>query len=142
MKKNKRINKKMSVNTEIATHFGAIITVFFIMVIVNVLFSSNCQQMMKRIGESEKELARLEDARNRELTRWEEMKTPDKISAALLRHGLSMKPPRPEQNVKLTNDGKPLPGQISVAAAEKRRAASANLASIAPVRGRGGKRGR
>lgn len=142
MKKNKRIDKKMSVNTEIATHFGAIITVFFIMVIVNVLFSSNCQQMMKRIGESEKELARLEDARNRELTRWEEMKTPDKISAALLRHGLSMKPPRPEQNVKLTSDGKPHPGQISVAAAEKRRAAAVNLASIAPVRGRGGKRGR
>lgn len=142
MKKNKRINKKMSVNTEIATHFGAIITVFFIMVIVNVLCSSNCQQLMKSIGESEKELARLEDARNRELTRWEEMKTPDKISAALLRHGLSMRPPRPEQHVKMTAEGVPHPGQMSVAAAEKRRAASLNIASVSTGRGRGGKRGR
>ena len=134
MKKNRRVNKKMSVNTEIATHLGALIAFLFVMVILNLLASSSCQQMMKRIGESEKELARLEDSRNRESTRWEEMKTPEKVAAALLRHGLAMKPPRAEQNVHMNANGVPYAGQLSVARAKARTASNLGLASVTPAK--------
>lgn len=134
MKKNRRVNKKMSVNTEIATHLGAVIAFLFVMVIMNLLASSSCQQLMKRIGEEEKELARLEDSRNRESTRWEEMKTPEKVEAALLRHGLAMRPPRPEQNVHMKADGTPYAGQLSVARAKARANANLMMASATPAK--------
>lgn len=138
-RKNRRVNKKMSVNVAIGTHFGAIIAVLFVMVIVNVLASSNCQQIMKRIGEQERELARLEDARNREATRWEQMKTPYKVEKALLAHGLSMKPPRVDQNVHIDTNGRLYPGQLSVARA-KERSTNTGVASVKPTRS--SKRGR
>lgn len=143
-KRNRRISRKRSVNMTVATHLGAVIFFAFMMVIVNSLASSNCRQTLKRIGEQQKELARLEDAHERASTHWEEMKTPDKVEAALFRFGLSMKPPRPEQNVHMNSNGQPYPGQISVAAAQKRRAAGLNLASVTPVatRGRAVKKGR
>lgn len=130
-RKNRKINKKMSVNTAVATHFGAVIAFAFIMVIMNVLASSSCQQILKRIGAEERELAKLEDSRSREATRWEEMKTPERVETALLRHGLAMRAPRPEQNVQMNMNGQPYPGQISVA----KRLARSNL-NVAGVRGR------
>lgn len=134
MKRNRRVSKKMNVNTAIATHLGAVIAFLFVMVILNLLASSSCQQMRNRIGEAEKELARLEDSRNRESTRWEEMKTPEKVAAALLRHGLAMKPPRAEQNVHMNANGTPYAGQLSVARAKARTASNLGLASITPVK--------
>lgn len=120
-RKNRRISKRMSVNTAIATHFGAVIAFLFVMVILNLLATSSCQQLSKTIGDEEKELARLEDARNREETRWLEMQTSEKIETALLRHGLSMKAPNPaRQNVHMRSDGTPYPGQLAVAMAMKR----------------------
>lgn len=120
MRKNRRVNKKMSVNVAIATHFGVLILTAFCMAIVNYLAYSNSQQLQKRIGVQERELARLEDAYNRETSRWAEMKTPERVERALLKHGLAMKPPRPEQNVKMKEGGTPYPHQLSVTMAQKR----------------------
>lgn len=114
----------MSVNTAVATHLGAIIVFLFVMAILNFLASSSCQQLSKSIGESKKELARLESECNREMTNWESMKTTEKIEAALLRHGLAMRPPRAEQNVHLDVSGKLYLGQYSVKAARRRNAGS------------------
>lgn len=114
-RKNRKINKKMSVNVQITTHLGAVIAFLFVMVILNLLATTSCQQLTKRIGEEEKELARLEDACNRAATHWEEMKTPAKVETALLRHGLSMKPPRTDQNVFVGPGGYVDPKQIAVA---------------------------
>ena len=61
----------------------------------------------------------------RESTRWEEMKTPDRIERALLQHGLSMRPPRPEQTVRMTANGTPYPGQLSLAKARQRNGLTA-----------------
>ena len=119
MRKNRKIPKKMSV---VATRFGAIIVFFFIMVILNLLSSSSCTQLLKAKGELEREIAKLDDARMRESTRWEEMKTPEKVEMALLRHGLAMRTPAPEQSVCLMADGTPRPGQLSVAKAQLRNA--------------------
>ena len=124
MRKNRKIPKKMSVVATNTMRFGAIIVFLFVMVILNLLASSSCTQLMKAKGEKERELSRLDEARERESTRWDEMKTPEKVEVALLRHGLAMKLPRPEQNVRMRADGTPYPGQLSLARARQRSGAA------------------
>lgn len=119
MRKNRKIPKKRSVVATNTMHFGAIIVVFFVMVMLNLLATSSCTQLMKAIGEKERELGKLENSRIRESSRWEEMKTVEKIERALLRHGLSMKPPRADQIVRMRADGTPYPSQLSLARARR-----------------------
>lgn len=127
MAKNRRIPKRKSVVMTNTMRVGAVLGMLFVMSIINLLASSSCQQLLKAIGEDERELARLEDARQREASRWEEMKTPEKIERALLRHGLSMRAARADQEVHMKANGEPYPGQISVAKARQRQM---NVASV------------
>lgn len=115
MRKNRKVPKKMSVVAANSMRFGAIIVSFFVMVILNLLSSSSCTMLLKEKGVKERDLAKLERARMQEATRWEELKTPEKIEVALVRHGLLMKAPRPDQCVRMRSDGTPLyPNQISL----------------------------
>ena len=120
MRRNVKKPAKMSVVAANTMRFGVIIVFLFIMVILNLLASSGCNHLMKEKGEMERELVKLEEARTREATRWETMKTPDKIDTALLRHGLAMRLPRSEQNIRMRANGTPYPGQISIARARQR----------------------
>ena len=134
MRKNRKIPKRMSVVATNTMRFGAIIVFFFVMVILNLLSSSSCTQLLKTKGELEREIAKLDDARMRESTRWEEMKTPEKVEEALIRHGLAMKPPRPDQTVRLMADGRPRSGQLSIAKARMRGGATIAVAERPAVR--------
>lgn len=122
MRRNRRVTKKMSVIATNTLRFGAIVIFFFVMVILNLLASSSCTQLMKEKGLRMQELAKLEESRQRESTRWEEMKTPEKIEVALLRHGLMMKLPRADQSVRMDAKGVPRLGQLSVTRAKQRGA--------------------
>ena len=122
MRRNRKIPKKMSVVATNTMRFGAIIVFFFVMVILNLLSSSSCKQLENANGLLEREIAKLDDACVRESTRWEEMKTPEKVEEALLKHGLAMKLPRADQTVRLRPDGQPLAGQLSVSKAKMRNA--------------------
>lgn len=125
MRKNRKRSKKMSVMAANTMHFGAVIVMLFVMVIINLLASSSCQQLMKSIGEKERALDKLEEERVRESVRWEEMKTPEKLESALLRHGLAMRYPKADQVVRIKANGKPYPGQLSVAKAQQRNGLAA-----------------
>ena len=110
----------MSVMASRAMHFGAVFLALFIMVIVNMLASSRGRQLMKAIGEKERELVKLEDDRTRESGRWERMTTPERLEDALVKHGLSMSYPKESQIVRMMPNGRPRPGQASVAKAARR----------------------
>ena len=129
MRPNRKIPKKMSVVAANTMRFGAIVVFLFVMVILNLLASSSCTQLMKAKGEKERKLAQLDEARMRESTRWEEMKTPEKVVRALTLHGLVMNLPRADQNVRLRPDGTPFPGQISLTRAKRRMGAVAAATS-------------
>ena len=103
------------------------------MVILNLLASSSCTQLMKAKGEKERELVRLDEARMRESTRWDEMKTPEKVEQALLRHGLAMKLPKGDQTVRIRADGTPWPRQLSMAR-DKQRSGNAVTAKTSASR--------
>ena len=132
MRRNRKIPKKMSVVATNSMRFGAIIVFFVVMVILNILSSSSCTQLLKAKGVKEREIVKLDDSRMRESTRWEEMKTTENIEAALLRHGLLMKLPRPDQTVRLMADGTPRPGQLSLAKSKMRTGVA--TAAVKPVR--------
>ncbi len=120
MRRNRKMPKKMSVMATNTMRFGAIIVVFFVMVILNILSSSSCTQLSARQGEMRREIKKLEDACQRESTRWEEMTTPENVEIALFRHGLSMKAPRAAQTGQMRESGAPRPGQLSLAKAKLR----------------------
>jgi len=126
----------MSVVATNSMRFGAIIVFFFVMVILNLLSSSSCTQLLKTKGELERTLVKLEDSRMRESTRWEEMKTHERIEKALVGHGLLMRPPRPEQTVRMRPDGTPFPGQLSLARARQRGAGTPERTQCTRQRGR------
>ena len=125
MRKNRKRTKKMSVVASNTMRFGAVILVLVVMVFVNFLASSSSQHLMASIGEKERQLAKLEEERVRESARWDEMKTPEKIESALLRHGLAMRYPKPDQVVRMKADGCPYPGQLSVERAKRRNGVAA-----------------
>lgn len=130
MRKNRKMSKRMSVVATNTMRFGAVILSFFVMVILYILSSQSCAQLQNQKGAKEREIAKLDDSLLRESTRWEEMKTPEKIEMSLLRHGLAMKMPRAEQIVRMEN-GAPRPGQISLAKAKARN--EAMLGSVSAI---------
>ena len=134
MRKNRKIPKKMSVVAANSMRFGAIIVFFFVMVILNLLSSSSCNMLLKEKGAKERELVKLEESRTQEATRWEELKTPEKIETALTRHGLSMKLPRADQCVRMRADGTPYPNQLSLKRARQTEFGAPQPASYRPQR--------
>jgi len=121
MKKNRKRSNKMSVTASRSMHFAAVIMMLFVMVIVNMLAGSRCDQMLKTIGEKENLLAKLEKDRERECGRWEQINTDERLDNILLRLGMSMKYAHPKQIVRMDANGRPYPGQLSVAYDQRRR---------------------
>jgi hypothetical protein len=99
------------------------------------LASSSCTQLSKTISEKERQLAKLENDQKREQERWDEMKTPERLEAALLKHGLAMRYSKPEaQVVRMDKSGRPYSGQASVARATERSKAAQSAKYTPPVR--------
>ena len=107
MRRNSKMTKRMSRVASLSCHCGAVLVVLFVMVILNLLASSSCQRHAKVIGEQERQICRLDDSIRQESTRWEQMKTPEKLEMALIHHGLKMAPARPSQNIHMKTDGTP-----------------------------------
>lgn len=128
MKQNRKVSNKMSVVARNSTAVGAIVASGLVAAILYICASSSCTQLHNRVGEKEKLLERLEAERERESARWEEMKTPERLEQALAKHGLAMRYAKPSQIVRLRADGRPVPGQLSVAR-EAQRSRSAVTAS-------------
>lgn len=104
-----------------------IITLFAaLMIYWNV--DSRCSQISGMIGKAEAELKGREAELVRERARWEEMKTPARLSVALNRYGLAMEKAESVQIVRMDRDGVPKAGQISVARAQARQSRTSRVA--------------
>ena len=131
MKANRRVSKRMSVIATNSVRFGSLLGVFFLMTLVYLLSSSSCTQLTNEKGRLSRALDKLEEDHRRESTRWEEMKTPDRIEAAIARHGLKMALPRPDQQIHVNARGVPSPNQLALRRL-RQRAATAETAQYAP----------
>ncbi len=127
MKKNRIVPRKMSVTTANSMFCAAVIFMLLLMVIVNHLASSSCTQLQKSIGNKKAELAKLENERLRENADWMKMITAENLNATLLKHGMKMQPPSPTtQIIRMGRNGRPVPGQVSLAKAQERKASAAS----------------
>ena len=144
MRKNRKMPKKLSVVTVHFMHMGAVLVTLFAMVILNMLANSRCAQLENSIGAKNKELKKLDEEYERQDVRWRELQTSDNLEQALVRHGLSMHYPNPSQTIRMQKDGRPYPGQLSVAKAEARARSRASVtASVStPTRRRSSARRR
>ncbi len=120
MKKNRKVSKRMSRISVHTMHIGAVMLMLFVMVILNLLASSSCNQLMKRIDEKERRLGKCEAELERSMARWDAMKSTDNLDRALVKWGLAMKVPHPNQMIRMDSAGRPVAGQTSVALARQR----------------------
>lgn len=120
-RKNRKRSKRMSVSAVRTLNVGGVIVMLFAMVIFNMLAKTNEQSIQKEIGVKMRTLNSLEEDRQREETRWEGMKNPGSLQAALLNHGLKMNTPNDLQIVRMGSNRMPLKGQLSVKRAQSLR---------------------
>ena len=136
MKRNKKV-KKHSRCAMNSVNIVALIVLSFLAVMVYWSQDARCTELTQEIGKAEKEYKRLERDCQREISSWEELRTPDNLRLAFIRHGLDMGQPNQEQVIHMNENGQPVPGQMSVARIRARRSRIDRMASIDyPVRGR------
>jgi len=124
MRRNRRLTKRYSsLYTYTACAAGFLMTLL-VVTMIYYFVDSKCTQLSQSIGREKNRLAQLEKERKREQARWEQMKTPG-LDDALRRHGLAMTVARPEQVVRIDAAGRVVPGQISVALINQKKASAA-----------------
>ena len=131
MKKNRRVSKRMTVVAVRSTHIAVVMVMAVAMVIMNLMATSKCTQLMKSIGEKRNRLSLLQKSYDRESALWEQMLTNANLERTLFKRGLAMYLPKPGQVVRIRErDGVVLPGQHAVAAAERRSGLSSATAQV------------
>ena len=114
MRRNKRIKKRSRFATS-SMGIASLIVSGFIMMMICFAMNAKCSSITREIGQRENELKRLDSELTREKTRWDEMRTTDRLKTALTRFGLEMDAPREDQTVRMSASGTPVPGQLAVA---------------------------
>lgn len=120
MRNNRRISRKLSSAMTFSMSVGAVILLLFIVVIFNLMGLSQCSQLMKTINGKERQLTMWKAELERNVAQWEAAKASGNLERALIKRGLAMYYPNPHQIVRMDADGRPLPGQTSVALLQRR----------------------
>lgn len=119
MKRNRRV-KRHSHFALNAMNIATLLITGVCMLMAYWWLDSRCVAIAHDIGKAEKSLAKLDSELERETMKWNEMKTPERLEAALSRHGLDMHNPGPDQVIKMRFDGHVAPRQMSVVRAQRR----------------------
>ena len=135
MRQNRKVSRKMNRIAMHTMHIGAIMLTAFVMVIVNLLASSSCDQLVKAVDERDKRLKQCDADLERASVAWEKMKAPASLDHALMKWGIAMRQPDQRQVVHMDASGRPKPAQLSVALA-RQRSSAAQAASVSPQRRR------
>ena len=116
-----RRNRKRQVRIKFLPVPAASVIVLVVSVALSYWFmDSKSAQLGQEIRKYEQNYAALENERVREEARWNENKTPEKLDAAMLQHGIQMTYPTPDQVVRMDGSGRPLPGQVSLGGRSQR----------------------
>lgn len=89
---------------------------------------SKCAQLGDELRKSEAQLQKLNDEFQRENARWKSNLTTEKLSDAMLHHGLAMSYPKADQIVRMDRKGVPVTGQRSLAKYARDRQSTTSVA--------------
>ena len=143
MKRNRKVKKNAALKSG-TMGIASLIVSALIMTMIYYVLDSRCTLIARDIGKVERRCTQLEAECVREAARWDELKVTERLTEKLNRFGLEMRYPRQDQIVRMTADGRPAVGQISVARAQARAKAAdvafndAVTASSRPSAKRGG----
>ena len=130
MKRNRRIKKHSRFKSG-ATGMVSLIVSSFIMLMIYWTLDSQCTLILREIGKDESRMKALEAEYGRETARWSGMNTRERLDEKITRIGLAMQSPHPDQIVRMLPNGKPAPGQMSIARA-KSKSKLTNMALATP----------
>ncbi len=143
MRRNRKVKKNAALKSG-TMGIASLIVSALIMTMIYYVLDSRCTLIARDIGKVERRFTQLEAECVREAARWDELKVTERLTEKLNRFGLEMRYPRQDQIVRMTADGRPAVGQISVARAQARAKAAdvafndAVTASSRPSAKRGG----
>lgn len=120
MAKNHKVSCRSSVMVHCAKGFVGVILTIVLGAFINMKTRSELTQLMKSIGEKERQLEKSEDELTRSITRWQAMTTPVNLERSMRKLGVSMKYPKEQQIIRMDANGKVKPGSIAVAKAALR----------------------
>ena len=119
MRRNKRV-KQCSQFAVRSVQVAVLILSAFTMMMAYLSKDQCCTSIQQEIKKAEDELKKLEGEYQREAARWEELRTLENIDRQLVYFGAEMQLPQPEQVVRMGDNGRPVPGQLSVLRAQAR----------------------
>lgn len=127
MRKNRRL-KKHAVVTMGST--GIVLLIFSLSAALLIYWSldQRCTTIGREIGKAERTYKALETELRRENTKWEGMTSPSKLDERLTRSGIQMRSQVQDQVVKMSLDGRPMPG-LAVQRARARMAKNEMIAT-------------
>ena len=120
MKKNILVPSNKSFVSRITISFLAILLTIVGMVAINLCSVSSCTRLVKSIGEKERVLSQCRAELDRNIARWEAAKSSGNLERALIKRGMAMYYPKPNQIIRMDGSGSILPSQTSVALLRRR----------------------
>lgn len=123
MRRNRKVKKNAALKSG-TMGIASLIVSALIMTMIYYVLDSRCTLIARDIGKVERRFTQLEAECVREAARWDELKVTERLTEKLNRFGLEMRYPRQDQIVRMTADGRPAVGQISVARAASRAKAA------------------
>lgn len=129
-KKNRRL-KKHAVVTMGST--GIFLLIFCVCCTLLIYWSldQRCTTIGREIGKAERTYKALETDLGRENMKWAEMTSPRKLDEKLTRFGIQMRSQAQDQIVKMSLDGRPMPG-LALQRARARMAKNEMIATSVP----------
>lgn len=121
MRKNRKVSKRKSRIATYAAYFAVVLLTFFVMMVLNIMANTKCSQLQKSIADKEKILSLGEDELERNEIRWDAVKSSDNLEHALVKRGMAMYYPNPNQIVRMDEAGMVLPSQTSVALLRRKK---------------------
>jgi hypothetical protein len=129
-RKNRKLRCQNSKNYRWWPPILFVVVIFFTCIGIDILFDRRCQVLIDETARLEKENKLEESNYERELSRWNELRTLRRLEAALRKHCLDMKYPSPDRVVLMDADGKPKGNPRTLTRAMSRLSRVENTASI------------
>lgn len=110
-----RKNEKMGLVPQVIT--AVVLAAVFGLTYLGIDFK--CSDFRKGIDTLKQEEATLDKEYKRQDALWNEKLTPENLDSVLMRHGLVMESPPPHRILSIDDEGRPVPGQVSLIEIQK-----------------------
>ena len=129
-RKNRKLNCQSKQKINLVGPVLVMLSVVFMNYAINFVFDKKCSDLTEETSILEKQNNLEESNYERELSRWNGLRTPHRLKAALHKHCLDMDMPSPDRVVKMDADGKPRGNPTTLTRAMSRLSRVENTASV------------